>query len=97
MSNDFFHNYLLVYPNKAQPPSIKCGVTEEMELILSSEHAVSNSKTTKTWPWMVSLGYRNKFTNQWNHICGGTIISDYHILTAAHCCKALENNPNITI
>ena len=68
-----------------------------MELSLSSEHAVSNSKTTKTWPWMVSLGYRNHSNQQWNHICGGSIISDYHILTAAHCCKALEKQKiNIT-
>ncbi|XP_047486794.1 serine proteinase stubble-like [Penaeus chinensis] len=31
------------------------------------------------YPWQVALVYRNKF------FCGGSLISDRHILTAAHC------------
>jgi len=32
-----------------------------------------------SWPWLVSLQY------QGNHFCGGTLIDEYHVLTAAHC------------
>ena len=42
------------------------------------------------WPWMVSFGYIND-QNEWKHFCGGTIISDRIIITAAHC-LALVND-----
>ena len=35
------------------------------------------------YPWMVSLGYLEQGT--WSHYCGGAIISDDCIVTAAHC------------
>ncbi|XP_031632850.1 serine protease persephone-like [Contarinia nasturtii] len=42
--------------------------------------------STDDFPWMAALGYIDEYY-QLNFDCGGTIISDIFILTAAHCVK----------
>ncbi|OWF41022.1 Trypsin-3 [Mizuhopecten yessoensis] len=46
----------------------------------SSTYIVGGSEATpNSWPWMALLEYNGY------HVCGGTLISDRHVLTAAHC------------
>ncbi|CAL4065867.1 unnamed protein product [Meganyctiphanes norvegica] len=37
------------------------------------------------YPWQVEIQKYNRVDESWDHQCGGTLVSDLHILTAAHC------------
>ena len=46
-----------------------------------------------TWPWIVSLGFQDSSMLGTSSIfhCGGTILNEQYILTAAHCCEGTVN------
>ncbi|XP_023854401.1 granzyme B(G,H)-like [Salvelinus namaycush] len=48
--------------------------------IVNGEKTKTNSK-----PYMVSVQERNKETEKREHICGGFLVSDNFVMTAAHC------------
>ena len=52
------------------------------------------------YPWMVSL-FMTCFPNGAcpnNHLCGGTVLNEHFILTAAHCCFPEDaTSPNVSI
>ncbi|XP_078136416.1 chymotrypsin-like elastase family member 1 [Sander vitreus] len=43
-----------------------------------------------TWRWQASLQYDSYSDGYFYHICGGTIISNFYIMTAAHCILSMD-------
>ncbi|XP_034938087.1 venom protease-like [Chelonus insularis] len=44
-----------------------------------------NPASLGNWPWMAALGYLNQKTNRVGWLCGGSLVSSRHVVTAAHC------------
>ncbi|GLH06078.1 Serine protease lint [Gryllus bimaculatus] len=62
-------------PPQLQYCSCSCGVANEARIVGGQE------TDEHEFPWMVRLSYFNRF------YCGGTLINDRYVLTAAHCVK----------
>nr|XP_045005941.1 chymotrypsin-C [Jaculus jaculus] len=50
---------------------------------LSARVVGGDDAVPHSWPWQVSLQYLKD--DRWGHTCGGTLIADNFVLTAAHC------------
>ncbi|XP_067015516.1 venom protease isoform X2 [Anabrus simplex] len=60
-------------------PMDTCGVSVENKII-DGEDAIAGQ-----FPWMALLGYKVNNSDPVQFLCGGSIITDRYILTAAHC------------
>ena len=92
----FFSKNLLDFstpPTIVSPePEISCGIQEKSK-VLGGDNA-----TLGAWPWAAALGSPSKNRNNWNElqvVCGGTLIKENYVLTAAHCFYAGEDNPTL--
>ncbi|KAL2751137.1 transmembrane protease serine 9-like [Vespula maculifrons] len=66
-------------PDTKEPPApcyCSCGLRNEESRIVGGQTTRMNEL-----PWMAKLSYLNKF------YCGGSLINDRYVLTAAHCVK----------
>ncbi|XP_056400081.1 chymotrypsin-C-like isoform X2 [Hyla sarda] len=59
-----------------------CGVPAVQPIL--SRVVGGHDVRANSWPWQISLQYQGSSGN-WGHTCGGTLIADNWVLTAAHC------------
>ena len=72
-------------------PSALCGCSTNSAVL--SRIVGGETATGQTWGWAASLRYSTSNS----HFCGGSIISDSHILTAAHCTQKLQSVALVTV
>ncbi|CAL8090032.1 unnamed protein product [Orchesella dallaii] len=58
--------------------------TKKLQRIVGGIVSKDNS-----WPWMVAVAYMGQSKPFW--FCGGSLISDKYVLTAAHCLRTIRN------
>ena len=63
-------------PSLPLPPwAVSCGIVPQAQGRITGG---SNSDPGQ-WPWQVSINYNGE------HVCGGSLVSDQWVLSAAHC------------
>lgn len=66
-----------------------CGGPEQDLSVDVQEEEVRGGTNSATRPWMVSLQFRGQ--SGWSHFCGGTLVRNRSVMTAAHCIEAVED------
>merc|ERR1711935_250790 len=77
-------------PSDKITPGLECGGASANSKIVGGRAADQN-----TWPWLIMLAVTDSdgFTGQ----CGGTILSDTRILTAAHCFSSDQDQVDVYV
>lgn len=68
------------------PTNFQCGVRGPQEMDATRGRIVGGITAKTRWPWMVQL--LRKDDNEL--ICGATLLSDQHVITAAHCIRGVN-------
>merc|ERR1711942_641418 len=78
-------------PAPTPAPEDRCGVTTQNNRIVGGSEARQGA-----WPWAVILG-RSRFGGGFQVMCGGTLVDEDTIVTAAHCFDSVpgQQGPNM--
>jgi len=68
-------------PKHRIPPGLRC--QNNGDRIVGGVSAIAHS-----WPWIINLTFGG-------YVCGGTIIDDKTVITAAHCCDGFHKRPHL--
>ena len=71
-------------PQRPMGDTPPCGISQSNRIVGGQE-----VRSAKTWPWATILG-RPARGNRITVKCGGTLINDQYVLTAAHCFRGTE-------
>ncbi|XP_044728473.1 trypsin-1-like [Chrysoperla carnea] len=75
---NIFGNRPPIHDTPPSPCSCSCGERNEASRIVGGQTTLQNE-----FPWIARLSYFNRF------YCGGMLINDRYVLTAAHCVKGI--------
>ncbi|XP_071536861.1 transmembrane protease serine 9-like [Panulirus ornatus] len=71
-------------PPMSQPMSRGCGLISEAH---STRIVGGKPANPKEWPWIAAL-----MRNETSKYCGGVLVTNQHVLTAAHCVRGFDKN-----
>ncbi|KAF5305581.1 hypothetical protein FQA39_LY01672 [Lamprigera yunnana] len=69
-----------IFSHRLLPSTTTCGIQNLNERIVGGDRTDIDE-----FPWLALLGYRDSFGDDAGFRCGGSLINERYILTAAHC------------
>ncbi|XP_037550062.1 chymotrypsin-like elastase family member 2A [Nematolebias whitei] len=74
-----------------------CAETPFNHNLLNNRVIGGSDAKPNTWKWQVSLQFDSYYDGSFYHICGGTVVDSFYIMTAAHCILSMEASQYRTV